>query len=133
MSYTVGHVARLAGITVRTLHHYDDVGLLSPSERSTSGYRRYVEADLDQLAQILRYRELGYSLEQIRRALDTPQDAVEALRRQRVLLEERMTRLARMIRTIDRTIEARRSGDALTAEELLGLADCGAPSAPDGR
>lgn len=121
MSYTVGHVARLAGTTVRTLHHYDDIGLLSPSERSTSGYRRYVETDLDQLAQILRYRELGYSLERIRRALDSPEDVVEALRRQRGLLEARMSRLAAMIRTLDRTIEARLSGSELTAEQLLGI------------
>jgi DNA-binding transcriptional MerR regulator len=120
MSYTVGHVARLAGITVRTLHHYDDVGLLSPSERSTSGYRRYVDADLDQLAQILRYRELGYSLQEIRRALEAPDDTIESLRRQRELLRARVDRLDRMIATIDRTIEARLSGEELTPEQLLG-------------
>lgn len=120
MSYTVGHVARLARTTVRTLHHYDDVGLLSPSERSTSGYRRYLDADIDKLAQILRYRELGYSLEEIRRVLDTPADAIESLRRQRALLCARVQRLEGMIATIDGTIEARISGEDLSPEQVLG-------------
>jgi len=51
--YTVGQVARLAGVTVRTLHHYDEIGLLSPSERTPAGYRRYTDADLDRLQRVL--------------------------------------------------------------------------------
>ncbi|CAM5235515.1 hypothetical protein SALBM217S_06872 [Streptomyces griseoloalbus] len=60
MSYSVGQVAAFAGVTVRTLHHYDKAGLLSPSERSPAGYRLYGEADLVRLQQILFYRELGF-------------------------------------------------------------------------
>lgn len=60
MSYSVGQVADFAGVTVRTLHHYDKAGLLSPSDRSPVGYRLYGEADLVRLQQILFYRELGF-------------------------------------------------------------------------
>lgn len=60
MSYSVGQVAQFAGVTVRTLHHYDDIGLLVPSERSHAGHRRYGDVDLDRLQQILFYRELGF-------------------------------------------------------------------------
>ena len=65
MSYTVGQVAGLAGVTVRTLHHYDEIGLLSPGDRSNAGYRRYGDADLERLQQILFYRELGFALDEI--------------------------------------------------------------------
>ena len=60
----VGEVAALAGVTVRTLHHYDRIGLLSPSGRTAAGYRRYSAADLDRLHQVLLYRELGFPLEE---------------------------------------------------------------------
>jgi DNA-binding transcriptional MerR regulator len=65
MSYTVGEVARLTGVTVRALHHYDEIGLLPPGDRSPAGYRRYTEPDLERLPQILTYRELGFPLEEI--------------------------------------------------------------------
>lgn len=58
--YPVGQVAAFAGVTVRTLHHYDEIGLLSPSARSHAGHRRYSDSDLDRLQQILFYRELGF-------------------------------------------------------------------------
>lgn len=60
MSYSVGQVAGFAGVTVRTLHHYDEIGLLAPVGRSHAGHRRYSDADLDRLQQILFYRELGF-------------------------------------------------------------------------
>ena len=65
-SLPVGAVARLAGVTVRTLHHYDDIGLLAPSGRSVAGYRRYDDVDLERLQRILFYRELGFGLDEIR-------------------------------------------------------------------
>ncbi|HEV7930920.1 MAG TPA: MerR family transcriptional regulator, partial [Actinomadura sp.] len=65
MSHSVGRVAGYAGITVRTLHHYDEIGLLSPSARSHAGHRRYDDADLDRLQQILFYRELGFPLDEV--------------------------------------------------------------------
>ena len=63
--YTVGEVARLARISVRTLHHYDGIGLLTPSARSAGGYRLYSETDLDRLRRVLFYRELEFGLDQI--------------------------------------------------------------------
>ena len=65
MGLAVGDVARLAGVSVRTLHHYDRVGLLQPGGRTSSGHRRYQEADLDRLQRILGYRELGFGLDEI--------------------------------------------------------------------
>src|SRR2546421_10518113 len=73
VSYPVGAVAELAGVTVRTLHHYDRIGLLSPRGRTAGGYRQYGEADLERLRQILFYRELGFSLEEVRAILDDPE------------------------------------------------------------
>lgn len=71
-SYTVGRVAEVAGVTVRTLRHYDDIGLLPPSGRTQAGYRHYAVGDLERLSQILYYRELGFTLEQISTLLDDP-------------------------------------------------------------
>ncbi|MFK4273832.1 MerR family transcriptional regulator, partial [Streptomyces milbemycinicus] len=65
MSYSVGQVAGFAGVTVRTLHHYDEIGLLRPGARSAAGHRRYDDADLDRLQRILFYRELGFPLEEV--------------------------------------------------------------------
>ncbi|WP_077193128.1 MerR family transcriptional regulator [Streptomyces lydicus] len=70
MSYPVGQVASFAGVTVRTLHHYDEIGLLSPSARSHAGHRRYDDADLDRLQRILFYRELGFPLEEVAHAME---------------------------------------------------------------
>ena len=77
---TVGSVARLAGVTVRTLHHYDEVGLLAPSGRSDAGYRRYADADLDRLQRILFYRELGFALDEIRTVMTDGGNAIGHLR-----------------------------------------------------
>jgi MerR family transcriptional regulator, thiopeptide resistance regulator len=64
MGYTVGDLAKLAHVTVRTLHHYDELGLLKPSGRSKASYRLYTEADLARLQQILFFRELGFAQEE---------------------------------------------------------------------
>ena len=68
MAYTVGDVAKLAHVSVRTLHHYDEIGLLQPSERSDAGYRLYTLEDLERLQTVLFYKELGFALEEIRRS-----------------------------------------------------------------
>jgi MerR family transcriptional regulator, thiopeptide resistance regulator len=117
-SYSVGQVADLAGVTIRTLHHYDEIGLLAPSGRSTAGYRIYEEADLERLRQILFYRELGFPLEEIATIVGDPRtDAVGHLRRQRSLLTERIERLSAMVAAIDRETEAKKMGIRLTPEE----------------
>jgi MerR family transcriptional regulator, thiopeptide resistance regulator len=70
--YTVGEVARLAHVSVRTLHHYDGIGLLMPGARSAGGYRLYSEADLLRLRQVLFYRELEFGLDEIAQILADP-------------------------------------------------------------
>ncbi|NYI07976.1 MerR family transcriptional regulator [Allostreptomyces psammosilenae] len=118
MSYSVGRVAAVTGVTVRTLHHYDEIGLLSPSGRTAAGYRRYSDADLERLQQILGYRELGFALEEIATILDEPSTGVLAhLRRQHALLTERIERLRRMVGALELTMEAHTMGIRLTPEE----------------
>ncbi len=117
-SLTVGAVARLAGITVRTLHHYDEIGLLRPGGRSEAGYRRYAEADLDRLQRILFYRELGFGLDQIETAMtDGEADASAHLRQQHAMLLDRIGRLQRMASAVEKALEARTMGINLTPEE----------------
>src|SRR4051812_41536792 len=114
----VGEVAALAGVTVRTLHHYDRIGLLSPSGRTSSGYRQYAPADLDRLHQVLLYPELGFPLEEVATLLDDPSADPEAhLRRQHRLLRDRLERTSAMVAAVEKEMEARQMGISLTPEE----------------
>jgi DNA-binding transcriptional MerR regulator len=114
----VGEVAALAGVTVRTLHHYDRIGLLTPSERTAAGYRRYTPADLDRLHRVLVYRELGFPLEEIATLLDDPAaDPAEHLRRQHRLLRDRLDRTRAMVAAVEKEMEAQQMGTSLTPEE----------------
>ena len=115
--YTVGAVAELAGVSVRTLHHYDEIGLLEPSERSASGYRLYSPADLRRLQRILFYRELDFDLAVIADILDDP--AAAHLVDQRRMLVERIERHQGMVDVLDRELAARELGISLTPEERL--------------
>ena len=117
-SYSVGRVAALSGVTIRTLHHYDEIGLLSPGGRSDAGYRVYEEADLERLQRILFYRELGFTLKEISTIVDDPgTDAMGHMRRQRGLLVGRIERLNAMVDAIDYEMEARTMNINLTPEE----------------
>lgn len=103
--YQVKEVAALSGVSVRTLHHYDRIGLLAPSARSGAGYRLYNAEDLLRLQQILVQRELGLSLEAIRKLLDDPAfDHRAALIEQRRLLLQRAEQTEQMIRALDRAL-----------------------------
>lgn len=117
--YTVGELARRSGVTVRTLHHYDDIGLLVPSVRNAAGYRHYGDDDVQRLHRILAYRELGFSLEQIAALLTDCGDLAEHLRRQRGLLRERISRLEEMVANVERNLEAHVSGMNLSPEEIF--------------
>lgn len=120
MTYTVGEVARLAGITVRALHHYDEIGLLRPEGRSESGYRLYDQAELEVLREILFFRELGYSLEAIKQALHDPDhDRLASLANQRQLLKTELERMASLITAIDAAIEARQEGVIMSPNEMF--------------
>jgi DNA-binding transcriptional MerR regulator len=114
---TVGEVAAMAGVTVRTLHHYDRIGLLSPSGRSTAGYRLYAPDDLDRLHQVLLYRELGFSLEDVAELLSDDADPEAHLRRQHRLLRDRLDRTQQMVAAVEKEMEARAMGMSLTPEE----------------
>src|SRR5262245_43312453 len=118
MSYSVGQVAAFAGVTVRTLHHYDEIALLSPGERTAAGYRRYTESDLDRLQRILFYRELGFTLEEVAAILDDPSiEPLTHLRRQHEMLRQRIDRLSRMAVAVEQAMEAYTMGISLTPQE----------------
>ncbi len=103
--YTVKQVAVLAGVSVRTLHYYDEIGLLSPSHVAANGYRRYDEAALLRLQQILFYREIGLPLEQIKALLDSPTfDLAAALQQHRAALQGKIAHLQSLIHTVDSTL-----------------------------
>jgi DNA-binding transcriptional MerR regulator len=117
---TVGEVSALAGVTVRTLHHYDERGLLSPSGRTDSGYRLYSERDLERLQEILVWRALGFSLDEIGELLDEAgHDRLSALRTQRELVDGELARLAGLARALDRAIATVEHGDEQKEETMF--------------
>ena len=102
MAFTVGELAKLTGITVRTLHHYDEIGLVQPSDRSRAGYRLYDDGDVLRLQQVLLYRELGLPLDDIAAVLDDPAHETRAsLLRHREVLVDKRARLDRMLAALD--------------------------------
>jgi DNA-binding transcriptional MerR regulator len=120
MKHTVGDVARLAGVSVRTLHHYDEVGLLTPSARSDAGYRLYTTEDLERLQQVLFYKELGFTLDEIRELMADPAfDRREALIAQREMIAEQALRLEALMGLIDKTLASVEGGIRLTKEEMF--------------
>jgi DNA-binding transcriptional MerR regulator len=117
---TVGEVAELAGVTVRTLHHYDELGLLTPSGRSEAGYRLYSYEDLSRLREILIWRALGFSLTDIGSLLDDPgHDRLTALERQRELIEHELDRLGTLAAAVDAAIAAQRHGAKLEVATMF--------------
>ncbi|MFD4750264.1 MerR family transcriptional regulator [Streptomyces rubiginosohelvolus] len=112
---TVGQVSARLGVTVRALHHWDDIGLAQPSLRTAAGYRLYTAGDLERLHRVVVYRELGLGLDRIRTVLDdTTTDVLGALRAQRTQVAERIGRLQRLGAGLDRMIEAHERGPLLT-------------------
>jgi DNA-binding transcriptional MerR regulator len=119
---TVGRVARLADVTVRTLHHYDEIGLVRPSARTAAGYRAYSAGDVERLRQVLAYRRLGFGLREIAALVGDPSaDAAAHLRRLRGLLLEQRDRADAMAAAIDRELEARAKGMKVTPVEQWGI------------
>ncbi|MFE9480630.1 methyltransferase domain-containing protein [Streptomyces spororaveus] len=118
----MGRVAELAEVSVRTLHHCDDIGLVRPSARTPAGYRAYSAGDVERLREVLAYRRLGFGLREVAELVgDPPTDAVARLRRLRGLLLERRERADAMVAAIDREIAARARGLKVTPEEQLGM------------
>lgn len=121
---TVGQVADEFGVTVRTLHHYDAIGLVVPSERTGAGYRRYTAADLTRLQHVVVYRRLGFSLEEIAELLaemDAGGDIVPHLQRQRAAVMTRLDEMTQLVRAIERALEKEMTGINLTKEEQREL------------
>ncbi len=116
--YRVKQVADLSGVTVRTLHHYDEIGLLKPAIRSEKKYRYYDENDLLRLQQILFYRELDFSLEQISKILDDPDfDFVQALKTHRQTLIQKHKQMDQLIQTLDQTLEKLQGDYSMTLKD----------------
>src|SRR5687767_11002117 len=106
MTYSVKQLARLSGVTVRTLHFYDEIGLLKPAYCGANGYRFYQQKQLLTLQQILFFRELGFELKQIQRLLGRSRfDHADALRSHRKTLLANLGRTRELIKTIDNTLQ----------------------------
>jgi DNA-binding transcriptional MerR regulator len=121
MSYTVQQLATLSGVTVRTLHYYDEVGILNPAGVKKNGYRYYEEPQLLRLQQILFFRELDFPLDDIKRILASPSfDMKEALFDQRRAIEIKKKRLSHLVQTIDKTIKKINKEIIMEDEELYG-------------
>jgi DNA-binding transcriptional MerR regulator len=119
-AYSIGELAKVAKVSVRTLHHYDEIGLLRPSARSGAGYRVYGPLDLDRLQQILFFRELGIRLEEIQGILADPTfDRKKALIAHRALLVERAERARALVDLVDRTLATIEREDAMKPEDMF--------------
>lgn len=125
--FTVKRVAEMAGVSVRTLHHYDEIGLLRPTTVSEVGYRLYGPQDLERLQQILFFKEMGLALEAIRAILDDPSfDRREALLQHRTALLERRAKMDQLLASLERTLtemERGRTMAEMSDQELKELFD----------
>ncbi|MFZ4674077.1 MAG: MerR family transcriptional regulator [Chlamydiia bacterium] len=119
MTYTVQKLAKLSGVSVRTLHYYDEIGLLSPAFVESNGYRYYGEKQLLELQQILFFRELGFELKKIQKILGKGDfDKVAALRSHRNVLYSNIERTEKLIQTIDKTIDHLTGGKKMKDQEM---------------
>ena len=119
MSWSIVEVARYAGVTSRTLRHYDERGLVPPAYVGTNGYRYYEQEQLLRLQEVLLLRELGLPLDAIRRVVEGTEDRVAVLRQHRAALLAERDRLDRLATTVARTIEVREGGDPMGPGELF--------------
>jgi len=123
MEYTVKTLAKFSGITVRTLHHYDKIGLLHPNRKNESGYRIYTDVEVDKLQQILFFRELDFGLDEIKNIIDSPTySRADVLKMHRILLDKEKSRLETLIQTLDQCIEEEGGGHIMnTTDKFKGL------------
>lgn len=124
MKYKIKEVADLVGISVRTLHHYDEIGLLKPQTVPSNGYRIYTKNDLERLQQILFFRELDFSLQEIKAFLDNPSfDRVKTLELHKELLVKKKKRLENIIDSVEKTIESIEGGKEMSRNEMFNSFD----------
>ena len=119
MEYSVGEVSKLTRLSVRALHHYDEIGLVKPSGRSAAGYRIYTDRDLERLQTVLFYRELGFKLEDILSVLNDPKfDRRKALIEQRSLLSKKLDDTRAVLALVERTLRAL-DGEVMDNENMF--------------
>lgn len=118
---TVGQVARLFAVTVRTLHHYDEIGLLVPGGRTRAGYRLYTGPDLERLRTIVVYRRLGFPLDEVAELLAGQGSVAEHLRRQRAAVQTRLDEMRELVEALDRALEREMTDHPTRPEDLVEL------------
>src|SRR5947207_8768482 len=125
MPYTINKLAKLSGVSVRTLHYYDEIGLLKPAYYGNNNYRYYEEEQFLLLQQILFYRELGFQLINIQKILsDKSFNIIEALVSHKNILQTDLDRIQKLIKTIDKTIAHLRGKTTMKLEEIFhGFSD----------
>jgi MerR family transcriptional regulator, thiopeptide resistance regulator len=121
MAFTVGELAKLTGITVRALHHYDEIGLVVPSQRTAAGYRLYDDHDVIRLQQVLLFRELGLPLDEIAFAIDEAGTREELLRKHREVLVAKRSRIDVMLASLDSALVALEKGHAMQPDDVKQL------------
>jgi DNA-binding transcriptional MerR regulator len=117
--YRIGELARVAGVTVRTLHHYDELGLLRPSERTQGGHRLYAAQDVERLYRLLAMRSLGLPLEEIRTVLDRGDGVAETVRRHLVTVERQAEALQALNARLTRLLDALNGGEESSNQRFL--------------
>jgi DNA-binding transcriptional MerR regulator len=122
--YRIKKVSDIAGVSVRTLHHYDHIDLLKPARVDETGYRQYSGADLVRLQEILFFKELGFGLSEIKEILNQPgYDRRDALLTHKQILREKNRRITRLIRTVDKTLDSMNGGSVMSNDEMFGAFD----------
>jgi len=122
--FTVGELSKLTGVTVRALHHYDEIGLVRPSHRTAAGYRLYDDDDVLRLQQVLLFRELGLPLHEIAAVLDDPDyRRDDVLRRHREVLVAKRARLDAMVAALDAALNQHQKGIAMQPDDVKSLFD----------
>ena len=117
--FTVGQLAELSGVTVKTLHHYHRLGLVIPRQTTDAGYRLYGQDELERLQEILFYRELDLSLSEIKKALKGDRSRIATLGWQKARLLDRQRRLGLILETIDRSLSRATGGNPMSAQEIF--------------
>ncbi|MDX2092595.1 MAG: MerR family transcriptional regulator [Kofleriaceae bacterium] len=123
MAYTVGELAKLTGVTVRALHHYDEIGLVRPSQRNSAGHRLYDDRDALRLQQVMLFRELGLPLDEIAAAIDEAPSREELLRRHRDALIVKRGKLDQMLAAVDAALDTIEKGKPMQPEDFKHLFD----------
>lgn len=124
LTYKVNEVAQLAGVSVRTLHYYDQIELLKPASITPAGYRIYTGADLERLQQILFFKELEFSLEEIKAILSDPNfDRQRALTAHKAVLLQKKERLEKIIESVEKTIDSLEGGRKMDKKEMFAAFD----------